>query len=135
MIRPTTALALCLAIGACASPEQRCAIDATREYRTVDNLISETEGNLARGYAVERVPDESPRVTFCTGGYGGPGWNYPYYRYGPGVSFCTTDNVAYRDRAVAIDPAAEQRKLSLLRDRRARLAPVARQKLAACNAL
>jgi hypothetical protein len=136
MIRPMTALAVCLALAGCASPKERCALNATKEYRTVDNLIAETEGNLARGYAVERVPDEGPRVSFCTGGYGGgPGWNYPYYRYGPGVSFCTTDTVAYRDRPVAIDPAAEQRKLALLKERKARLADVARRNLAACNAL
>jgi len=127
MTRIFALLAVPLLLVACASPQQRCLMDATRELRTVDNLIAETEANLARGYAIDRELDQRSRLTFCTGSYG-------HWGYGAGMSFCTTDDIVYRDRPVAIDPAAEQRKLSLLRDRRARLAPVAQRAVTACRA-
>lgn len=123
MTRLVSRLALCLALAACATPEERCVIDATKELRTVDGLIAETEGNLARGYAIDREVERRPRLTFCTGGI----------RNRVGMSFCTTEDIIYRDRPVALDPEAERRKLALLKDRRARLAEAASRNVAACR--
>ncbi len=96
---------------------------ATRDLRTVNDLIVETETNLARGYAIVTETDVSPRLTFCTG-----------YRDNVGVSFCSGNRLIERERAVAIDRAAEQRKLADLRERQAALEVAARRAVAACGA-
>lgn len=87
-------------------------------------LIAETEGNLARGYAIEREIESRPRLTFCTGSW----------RSNFGVNFCTGNQIAYRDRPVAFDPVAERRKLAMLKERQGRLEASARRNLEACRA-
>jgi hypothetical protein len=124
MFRILSRLTLLLALAACATPQQRCAIDATKELRTLDTLIAETEANLARGYAIDRTAERRPRLTFCTGGF----------HSHVGMSFCTADDIVYRDRPVAIDPQAEQRKLAELRQRRSAIAAKAQRDLAMCKA-
>ena len=98
-------------------------MDATKDLRTVNALIAETEANLARGYAIDREVETRPRLTFCTG----------HYHRHVGMSFCTDDYTVYRDRPVAIDPAAERRKLATLREQKARLEAAARPEIAACR--
>jgi hypothetical protein len=46
------------ALVGCATPQERCIRDATRELSTVNMLIAETQANIDRGYAilVETVP-------------------------------------------------------------------------------
>ncbi|MDU8944394.1 hypothetical protein [Ovoidimarina sediminis] len=116
-------LGLCLVLAGCATTEQRCVAQATRDLRVIDVLILETEANLARGYAIETETTVSPRLSFCTG-----------YRDRVGVSFCTGDRLVERERAVAIDPVAERRKLDDLRARRVVLARQAEQVVAGCRA-
>lgn len=110
-------------LAGCATTEQRCVAQATRDLRTIDALINETQANLARGYAIETETTVSPRLTFCTG-----------YRDRVGVNFCTGDRLVQRERAVAIDPLAEKRKLEDLRARRAVLARTTAQAVAGCQA-
>lgn len=117
-------LAPCLLLAACATPQERCVIDATRDLRTVEALIAETQANLQRGFAFDRTVERRPRLTFCTG----------TRHNNVGVSFCTRDDVVVRDEPVAIDPEAERRKLGLLRARRAELQADAERKAAACQA-
>ena len=124
MKRSATGLLLCISLAACATPEERCVIDATRELRTVEGLIAETQANLQRGYAIDRTAERRPRLTFCSGSY----------RSHTGVSFCTTEDIVYRDEPVAIDPDAERRKLGLLRGRKAELEQRAARDVAACRA-
>ena len=121
--RIIVSVALCAALVACASPQQRCLNDATRELRTIDQLIRETEGNLERGFAIETEIRSSPSVSFCGGWYNTVG-----------VSFCTNDRIVERERAVAIDPAAEQRKLDDLRARRGAIEEETGARAAACQA-
>ena len=45
---------LLLALAACATPQEACINRATRELRTLDDLIAEQRATLARGYAVVR---------------------------------------------------------------------------------
>lgn len=123
MIRHALRLAPLLVLAACATPEHRCVLDVTKEYRTLTTLIAESEGNLARGYTIDREVERRPRLTFCTGGF----------RRHVGVNFCTTEDIVYRDRPVAIDPDAERRKLQVLNERKARLDPVVRDAVAACR--
>ena len=131
-LKPIMALALCALVAACTTPQQRCVDTATRDLRNIDALIAETQANLQRGYAIERDTEVRPRLTFCTG-YGGFG-GYGRY-YGTGVNFCTTQDVVTRTRNVAIDPAAEKRKLASLQQRRASIEPATQRALVSCNAL
>ena len=99
-------------LAACTQYPANCDRRALQELRTVNRLIEETRRNLARGYAYE-LEDYGYRagLVVCTGG--------------EGVRFCTGNDVRPRRRPVAIDPAAEQRKLDLLRERRERLSAAA----------
>jgi hypothetical protein len=105
MWRVLAGLALVSVLSACEPADSPCASPAARELRTVDKLIAETRTTLARGYTEERG---SSGFDFCLGGGGSD----------VGVSFC---NDLGRSRAVAIDRAAEQRKLDALLKRRADL--------------
>lgn len=127
MLRLATLAALVL-LTACATPREACLRAATSDLRTVERLISETEANLSRGFAIEREPYTRTGLDFCfgTGGYRGYG--------GFGLNYCRTVETRYRDRPVAIDPAAERRKLADLKRTRARLAPVTQERIAACPA-
>jgi hypothetical protein len=95
-----------LAVAACEPAGSPCSAPAARELRTVDRLIAETRTTLARGYATEQT---DTGFDFCLGGGGS----------NVGVSFCGQPGGR---RTVAIDRAAEQRKLDALLKRRADLA-------------
>jgi hypothetical protein len=50
---------------ACGTPQEQCISRNTRDLRTVDRLIAESEGNLARGYAFETVTVYEDYWTYC----------------------------------------------------------------------
>jgi hypothetical protein len=118
-------LALC-ALASCATSREACLRAATAELATLDRLIAETEANLARGYAIAREPYTTTTLEFCvgTGRLGGA--------FDVGLRYCPDVETRYRDRPVAIDPAAERRKLAQLRARRAAEAERAAARQAAC---
>ena len=115
-------LALLAALAACGTPQEQCIRSATREIATVDRLIAEAQGNLARGYSYETrevtrwewercddwVPGTPPRM-------------------------CWEPVTDWVRKPVAIDPAAEKRKLAALKERRAVLARQAETSVAACK--
>ncbi len=103
--RPALAVVLITAISACAEPTSRCAGPETRELRTIDRLIADTRANLDRGYILVRE-DTGATVNFCLGSH----------RSNVGLSFCTDPGT--RTRPIAIDTAAETRKLEALLARR-----------------
>ena len=107
------------ALLACTEPTGRCAVPETRELKTLDALIAETEETIARGYVLEDAPRSG--VNFCLGGL----------RSNVGISFCT--DPSGRRQPVAIDEAAEKRKLASLKARRAALVETIRTKTAACG--
>ena len=110
-------------LAGCGTPQDQCIGSATREVRTLDRLIAETQANLSRGYGYEErevvhhewrrcedwIPGTPPRMCF-----------EPVWRT---VS-----------KPVAIDPAAEQRKLDGLIARRKALLIRAEAAIAACKA-
>jgi hypothetical protein len=49
---PILGLAL---LTACGTPQEQCVARNTRDLRTVDKLIAEVQGNLARGYALRET--------------------------------------------------------------------------------
>lgn len=113
-------IALCIALAACADPRARCEAEATRDLRTIDALIAETEGNIARGFAITRETDVRTNLEVCFAG--------------DLVQLCSVNEPIVRDRPVAIDRAEERRKLASLRERRAELQAPTRAALAQCAA-
>ena len=118
------ALAVLLALTACATPQERCAQEATRDLRTLRALIAETEATLARGYTYEEeLRSVRVGVSYCARSAGRVG-----------VGFCAEDRLTTVRRPVAVDLAAEQRKLDGLRMREAELSARVPAALRACNA-
>ena len=116
-------LSACLILLGCATPDQRCLDEATRDLRTVNQLIAETEGNLQRGFAYETQIRSSQGINFCAG----------YYN-NIGTSFCTGNRIVETQRPIAINEAAERQKLSDLKARRADIQRDAELATAACRA-
>ncbi|MFZ1726555.1 MAG: hypothetical protein WBO29_03180 [Albidovulum sp.] len=110
---------LLLVLSACTQPAPRCAIPETRELKTIDKLIADSEATLERGYVLRKT--ERSGVNFCLGGR----------QSHVGLSFCT--DPAGRTEAVAIDTAAENRKLASLKARRNALVTTINAKTAACG--
>lgn len=134
MIRPLvlSPLAAVLLLAACGTPQEQCIRSATRELRTVDRLIAETEASLRRGYAYETrqvtrtewVVCEYVRVPPRNGD--GEGRVVPRY--------CLDDVTDTVQRPVAIDPLVEKRKLASLTARRKELNRAALADVEACRA-
>lgn len=115
VLRPALSALALAALAACTDPSARCGGPETRELRTIDRLITETRANLDRGYTLVRE-DTGTNVNFCLGSH----------RSNVGLSFCTDPGT--RTRPVALDTAAETRKLETLLARREALAA----RVAAC---
>jgi hypothetical protein len=128
-----TALALCLLLAACGTPQDRCIASVTRDLRVVDRLIADTEANLARGYALVNQTVFVPAWDYCTGpvlvqpAAGGPPMLIP-------GQWCLDDDPVTVRRPVAIDPAAEKRKLAGLQDQRRKILARAEPAIAQCRA-
>lgn len=118
-----------LLVAACGTPQEQCISRNTREYRTISDLLTEVEGNLARGYAWEERTvtrtewDECPRVVVDKEGN-----RHIAYR---SCLRDVTDTERYR---VPIDPAAETRKRDNLIARKQALTPNAAAAVKACKA-
>lgn len=112
-------------LAACGTPQEQCISRNTRDLRTVDRLIGETERNIARGYALDEVTVfETYRVPCRPTVPGGPP--------GPGFCYDQVPDTEYRPRAIDLD--AEAAKLQSLRKKRESLARDAEKVIAACRA-
>lgn len=118
-----------LALTACGTPQERCIAQGTRELREIDALAQETAANLARGYAIEEEVTTVPAWQECWHQVRGKGGKPVMKR-----DLCLEDQVTTTERHVAIDPAAEGRKLRGLQDRRAALLRQAQPWIKACEA-
>lgn len=119
-------LLLLLPLAACATPRQACDRAATQDLRVIDALIVETTQNITRGYALEREVVEIPNVQFCYGRRVGR------KRGEVGMVLCNDTRTQVRERPVAIDIAAEEKKLASLKAKRPEVAQRASLALAAC---
>lgn len=125
------ALLLLPLLAACATPQERCLLQATRDLRVVDELIQEGERNLARGYAIEEVTDYRTEWVQC---------RPPIVRYRPDgrrvvypARHCF-DQVPYTVRQPrAINLAAEARTLEQLKRKRVELARTAGPAVQQCK--
>lgn len=122
-------LALPLALAACGTPQERCISRNTTEYRTVNSLLAEVEGNLARGYAWDERQVVRSRLAQCqtvtTDREGKP----VITTYG-----CWRDELETERFRVPIDPVAEARKRDGLVARRNALSASAERAIEACRA-
>jgi len=113
---------------ACGTPQEQCINRNTRDLRTVEKLIAETQGNLDRGYALETVTRYQDYWGTC---------------YDPVVVEgekllrprpCLKERSYTEERAKAIDLTAEARKLEGLKAKRQELARAAQPLIAQCKA-
>lgn len=99
-------LTLLLALAGCSTPLEQCVTRSTKNLQAVDNLIASTQANIDRGYALDSRPQVSLGLRLCSS----PSANF---------HFCTGTETGPKQTPVAIDMAAERRKLAELKARRA----------------
>jgi hypothetical protein len=128
MKRLVLALAACGVLVGCGTPQEQCITRNTRDLRTVERLIVETEGNLKRGYAIEKVT--------VTEDYWGTCYQRVLVEGEPVLKprLCLKDRSYTVERARAIDLKAEARKLEGLKVKRRELAREAEPVIAQCKA-
>ncbi len=130
---PGPALCLALLLAACGTPQERCISDVTRELRVVDRLIADSQANLSRGYALVNQTVYVPVWEYCTP----PVVVRPADGSAPVLvpgRMCLDDEPRTVRRPVAIDPAAEKRKLAGLQDQRKALVARSEPAIAQCRA-
>lgn len=121
------ALTALLLLTACGTPQEQCISGVTRDQRVVERLIRETEGNLARGYALRSVTVYETEWVDCSFGSSLNPRERTYRR--------CVDRFPITTRVpVAINLDAEAQKLESLQRKRAALARGAEPGIRACRA-
>jgi hypothetical protein len=116
MVLRSAILSSLLLVAACTEVPGPCATTVAGELRMVERLIAETRATIERGYVL--AESGGAGINLCVGNENN----------GVGVSFCTDGT---RKKPVAIDEAAERRKLdALLKRREALLRRKAEEELA-----
>ena len=124
-MRPALLVLPLAILAACASPREQCIGDATRETRVLTNLVSETQANITRGYALREVQELRTVRSTCEG------------RNADGTTFrfaCDETDTVTRLEPVAIDLNAERAKLVSLQERLAQVRATSDQRVAQCIA-
>jgi hypothetical protein len=121
MTRAIALLLLLPLLAACASPRERCIADAGRELAVLDRLIAETRATLSRGYALREEDRPVSYYTWCAGESGKAVW-------------CRQVDIRTERVPVAVDMAAERRKLADLEARRTAEAARAAAAIRRCEA-
>lgn len=116
------------ALAACGTPQEQCINRNTRDLRTVDRLIAESEGNLKRGYAYETITVYEPEWTYCR--RRAPVEGQP----DPPPRLCLDQRPVTEQRPKAIDLNEEAQKLASLKEKRKSLARQAEAVIAQCEA-
>jgi hypothetical protein len=133
MFKPVLVLSLGIILVGCGTPQEQCIARETRDLRVVDRLISESAGNLSRGYAYEDITISNTVWVTCD-----PLPVPPPVDGAPPLPpaaprLCLDDREQTVTRPVAIDLAAEQAKLAGLKTKRKQLALAADRSIAACR--
>lgn len=115
-------------LAACGTPQEQCISRNTRDLRTVDRLIAETQGNLDRGYAFETITVYEDYWTSC------PQPPVTEGQTPPPPRLCLDERPVTEQRAKAIDLNEEARKLDSLKVKRRQLAQAAEAVIAQCKA-
>lgn len=118
-----------LILTACGTPQDQCINRNTRDLRTMQKLVDETQANITRGYAIEEYTAWVPVWQICeVQAAAAPGEPAPPPRY------CFEQEPETRTRPKAIDLRAEAAKLESLLQRRDELARAAEPVIAQCRA-
>ncbi len=91
-------------LAACATPQEQCINTASSQVRNMQALISTTQGNIARGYAIHQSQEPYEAINTC---------------YDKDKKPYTCFHTEYRtvETPVTIDVAEERRKLAQLKRR------------------
>lgn len=116
---------------ACGTPQQQCISRETRDLRTLDRLIAETQGNIDRGYALQEVTVYRDRWVMCRGEDSRSANGDPQ----PSPRLCLDDYADTETRPRAINLAEEADKLRSMRAKRTTLARAAESVVSQCRAL
>lgn len=119
-MKPLLLLAMVALLASCGTPREHCIGKATREIRTVDRLITEVQGNLDRGYGYEFITIYEIDYIDC-GNEADPS------------RVCAIRVPEQERRPIAIDLAAEARKLDQLQAKRQALLTSAAPVVAQCK--
>lgn len=123
------ALLSLLILTACGTPQEQCINRNTRDLRTIQSLVNETQANITRGYAIEEYTVYIPVWQICDiqrpAVAGQPA---------PPPRYCFEQEPQTRTRPKAIDLRAEGAKLDSLLERRDQLARAAEPVIAQCKA-
>jgi hypothetical protein len=111
-------------LAACGTPQEQCINYNTRDLRTMDRLIAETEGNLDRGFALETITVYEEYYDVC----------YEHDGITIVPRLCLEDYAVQVERPKAIDLNAEAKKLESLKVKRKDLARKAEAVIAQCKA-
>ncbi|MFN3973217.1 MAG: hypothetical protein ACK4GO_17325 [Gemmobacter sp.] len=125
------ALALLIGLAACGTPQEQCIARETRDLRTLDRLIAETDGNITRGFAIEEYTIDITVAGIC---YESQGRDESGTPLPPVAVSCLQDREVRRTRPVAIDLNAERAKLASMQAKRRDLARAAAPAIAQCQA-
>ncbi|MGB3278944.1 MAG: hypothetical protein WBA92_07110 [Pseudorhodobacter sp.] len=115
-------------LAGCGTPQERCIAAATRDMRVVDRLITETEGNLNRGYALEEVEITRDRWVICRPAQAGTATTPPQP-----AEMCLQEFDYTVTKPRAINLADERVKLAELQKKRMALEKAARPAVASCK--
>lgn len=125
------ALTLPLLLVACGTPQERCISTATRDLRTLNGLIEDSQANLARGFAYEEYTVNRSRWVHCQGppvvdsdGDLVPGRTY----------MCLDDYTDTVRRPVSINLDEERRKLDGMLTKQRELNRIAAAQIEGCKA-
>ena len=125
-MRALFALAPIALLAACASPQQQCLTNVTKELRVNAFLIAQTQANLDRGYAIDRQQRVSRGFDMCR----------ERDRDGTvSTTLCRTTQVRDVNVPQAINLEVERDTLDQLLARRANLEKQAAAATAQCRAL
>lgn len=105
---------------ACGTPQEQCIAAATKDIRVLDRLITATQSNLERGYAIHREQYQYTVRQIC-GEIDGE------------KIYCNVPEFGYRSVPVSIDLNAEQAKLNSQLAKRSQLAAQASTQITACK--
>lgn len=118
-------LPILLGLTACSTPQDRCIGSANRDLRVINGLITETRGNIARGFAIREVQEVITVRKTCKG------------ETSQGVEFtfdCPQQETITNREPVAIDLNAEKAKLASLEERQLQLQSNQASVIAQCRA-
>ncbi len=116
-----------LFLTACGTPQEQCIRAATSDLRQVDRLMVEVEGNIQRGFGYRTVQFQTTEWFDCT----------PATVAGqaaPTPQRCAMPVTETRRETVALDMAAERRKLVDLKIKKAELNSAAIRSTTDCQA-